>query len=96
MIGMNLVGTLVVLALGAIASFGISFLAIKLNMFIKIQVNYIQRDLHKIIYRGTHTGLYSGGPTQDYIQGDPHRIIRNDNCTHFIMSVSLYSRFFAF
>ena len=79
MIGMNLVGTLVVLALGAIASFGISFLAIKLNMFIKIQVNYIQGDPHKIIFRGTHTGLYV-----------------NDNCTHFIMSVSLYSRFFAF
>ncbi|XP_023328777.1 uncharacterized protein LOC111701634 isoform X2 [Eurytemora carolleeae] len=36
-LGMNLVGTLVVLALGAIASFGISFLATKLNMFIKIQ-----------------------------------------------------------
>lgn len=46
---MNLVGTLVVLALGAIASFGISFLAIKLNMFIKIQVNYIKGDPHRII-----------------------------------------------
>ena len=44
---MNLVGTLVVLALGAFASFGISFVAIKLNMFIKIQVKYIYRVTHK-------------------------------------------------